>query len=243
MSSIHAKRLKVSKTSFDKMKEHFEGGTYKYNAKRGTGYLLDKDLAGFFDMKPRVGVMVGKFMYLQTYKAQGVDRNTLEPEEKKVEVTKRVDFEINLNKQLIIVDEKSADIDKLLDEAEGMADVGFLAETFDVDVIEHFKALEELSPKNALELTSIRIVDYQGREGLIATGNFKLLETAKRDAIFKTHQDSARAYTATIETEEGPQNITVTSRGSVRYSQDFPENLLEAAVGSLPAFQREEAEE
>ncbi|MCA8940342.1 MAG: hypothetical protein KDB07_11060 [Planctomycetes bacterium] len=225
MASTHAKMFRISAQSFKKLIEGLE--SLKYDPKRREGFLLEEVTPG------RVN---GRFMYVKMQKTKGLNPQTLQEEETLQDVLMSCNFEINLNKRVIRTNERRADLKQIEEQLFGLAGVRFDVEDFNSDSIEIFRALREASPGGKLDLQAMRIKDYHGREGLITTANFKLLEPGREEEIFGRYQPDTQAFTASLMTDEGRQTISVTRKGSIRFSTGFPLDMVELALGFLGQF-------
>ncbi|MCK6440820.1 MAG: hypothetical protein L6Q71_11560, partial [Planctomycetes bacterium] len=90
-----------------------------------------------------------------------------------------------------------------------------------------------------IDLRTLRIKDYLGREGLMTTASFKLMEPSKEDEIMRRFSDAILGFSVSIMTDVGRKSLSVAKNGSVRASEDVPEDIIEAVLGYLPQFHEE----
>jgi len=223
MQATHAKILNISKDCFsalaDGMKE------YEYSPKRREGFILHEAAANRIQ---------GKYMYPDAQKVRGIDPETLEVTEELIPRMQTCTFELILSTNLARVTERRKDLAALEDVFNGMEGVRCEMEDFATDVVEIFRTLRQ--QWGTLDLRNMRIKDYLGREGLLTTANFKLMEPGNMDAIFDKYKGSVTGFAASIKTDMGKQQISVAKNGSIRASEDIPPDMLQTTLNLLSQF-------
>ena len=232
MQTTHAKHFRISTNSFTHLVEGMK--KHLYCPERREGFIID-DAPELFD-QPAPGRVAGRYMHCKLVKIVDHDAHDLSPAEVLKEVMLVTHFEINITKRLIITDGNRSEIKALEEVFYGVAGVSCEMEEFNSDVVEIFRALRDATAGGRLDLNALKIKDYMGREGLIGTTNFKLLEPNREEEVFSRYQPEAQAVTASMVTDEGRQNITVRRNGTISVSDGFPRDMIELARGFLGQF-------
>jgi len=221
MPATHARIIHVSQQAFKDLTKGV--ADFKYTPKGREGFIVHESLPHRLS---------GRYLFKSIQKDKVTNPETLEVEVVEQPVLLSCTFELNARTGVLRTNERRRDMDALEEAFSGIDNVRVELEDFSVDVIEVYKALRAAHSK--VDLRSIRIKDYLGKEGLLTTANFKLMEPGNEASILQKYQSQAQAFSAAVMTEDGRQTVTVARNGSIRYSDNFPLDLVEMLLGQLP---------
>ncbi len=226
MPAVHAKRIRISSKSYKDLCEELKEDTF--TPKRRDGFVL-------IEASPIR--LVGKYVYPKLQKIKGVDPESLETVVEERRVLATAEFSVLPARGLILAHQRRGDIG-VIEEAIG-AYAGIQAETEDLNssMVAVYRDFRDSHGK--VDLKAVRIRDYFGREGLVTTANFKLAGEGSEEGVFAAWAEEIIGFTATMLTGEGREQITVSNKGSVRYSEGVGEDAIETLLGLLTKHHEE----
>lgn len=220
MASTHAKVFRISGAAFKRLGPQMR--EMAFEPRKRDGFIIDETTPSR---------IAGRYVFTKLQKIKSIDPASLGEEIFEQQVLATCTFAANLTNGLIRCNERRADM-KILEEVfNGLDDVRCEIVDFNSDVVEIFKTLRASHGKT--DLRALRIKDYLGREGLLTTANFKLMEPATEADILRKYHDQVQAVTASFLTEEGRQTLTIGKNGSLRYSDQLPPDMLEMTLNLL----------
>ena len=95
---------------------------------------------------------------------------------------------------------------------------------------------------NKNEIRSIRISQYLARENMTSSATFKILDVREGEKLCEKFAAQLEAVTISFKLPSGRCNFTVTKKGSLRFSDDAPQDLIDYARAQLPRFHEAEVE-
>lgn len=193
-----------------------------YSPKTGEGVVTHESTPSRF---------IGDYIYRVVKKLRSVDKETLQDDRIELPVTQRATFAINATKGLLIVTGGGSHFDALemmFGEIEGAR---FELEQISAHIVSVFKDFRNAHAR--VDLRSLRIKDYQGRQGTITTANFKLMEPHEESNLLKLYDSQIVGFGASVMTEDGRQTVTIASNGRISASENFPSDLVEFLQGQL----------
>jgi hypothetical protein len=77
---------------------------------------------------------------------------------------------------------------------------------------------------------------------MTCTGGFKVLDVREGEKLCERFSDQLEGVTLSFKLPSGKCNLTVTKKGSLRFSDDAPQDLIDYARQQLPRFHEAEVE-
>ncbi len=229
MRAFHYKILVSSGESFKAMRRAMD--ELAYEARMERGFILAAGDASNID---------GKYYYVKTNKAKVIDRKTLKQVEEKSESLAECRFKLDLQHGLVGVEERRGELNALFEALDAMPDVGVDFADLNLNLKDLVFELQHAYNKN--EIRSIRISQYLARENMTSSATFKILDVREGEKLCEKFAAQLEAVTISFKLPSGRCNFTVTKKGSLRFSDDAPQDLIDYARAQLPRFHEAEVE-
>lgn len=230
MRSFHYKLMVCGQPSWRVIREALPELAYTPGMTRG--FLLDKDNT--------VNRVAGRYIYTRVGKTVTLDKDSLQPKETPLETLEDCKFELDQQKGLACVHTRRGDlwalfeaIDTIPDASIELLDLNLNLKALLFDVMRGYK-------KNRVK--TIRIRDYLARENMLSNSTFKLLEAQDAEKLVERFKDQLEAVSLALKLPDGPCTLGITRNGTVRASDDTPEDLLRFVKDLLPAHHESEVE-
>ncbi len=230
MRAFHYKLLVCAQPSFRSIRDTLPQLAYEAGMQRG--FLLDKD-----SNQNRVA---GRYVYTKVGKVVVLDPKTLQPKETPTESLAESKFEIDQQKALVMCEARRGELNALQEALDAMPDVHVEFEELNLNLLALLFDVQRAYKKNVVK--SLRLKDYLARENMLANATFKLIEPTEAEKLAEKFSDQLQAFTLTLKLPDGACALTVTKNGSVRASDDAPEDLLRFVKDLLPAHHEAEIE-
>lgn len=230
MRALHYKLLVSGQPSFRTIRDTLPQISYEPGNERG--FLLAKE-----SNQNRVK---GRYIYTRVGKTVTIDRESLEPKEEPVESLAECRFELDQQKGLASVEQRRGELNALYEALDSIPDVHVAFEDLNLNLAELLAEVQGAYKKNTIK--SLRIKDYLAREHMLTSATFKVIEAADGEKIAERFSDQLDAFTLTLKLPDGACALTVTRNGSVRASDDAPDELLLFVKDLLPRFHEAEVE-
>ncbi len=230
MRAFHYKLLVCAQPSFRSIRDTLPQLAYEAGMQRG--FLLDKD-----SNQNRVA---GRYVYTKVGKVVVLDPKTLQPKETPTESLAESRFELDQQKALVMCQARRGELNALQEALDAMPDVHVEFEELNLNLLALLFDVQRAYKKNVVK--SLRLKDYLARENMLANATFKLIEPTEAEKLAEKFSDQLQAFTLTLKLPDGACALTVTKNGSVRASDDAPEDLLRFVKDLLPAHHEAEVE-
>lgn len=230
MRICHYKLLIIGLPSWTALQAGIAGAQYTPGAR--SGFLPAKT-----DSKNAVS---GRYVYTRVEARTHLDPETLEPVDEPVETLAVCHYAFDFTKGLAMVERTRAGFNALYECLDQLPDVHAEFEDLNLNLLDLMFELQGAYKKNMIK--SLRISDYLARENMLTSTAFKLLEPLEGDKIAEKFSDQLDAFTLTLKLPDGIVSLTVTRRGTVRASDDCPDELLLLVKDLLPRFHEAEVE-
>jgi hypothetical protein len=230
MRAFHYKILVCGQQSFRTIHETMPQLAWEAGQQRG--FLLDKD-----NTAHRIA---GRYIYVKAGKQNVLDPDTLQTKESPTESLCECRFEIDQQKALVMAQARRGELVPLFEALDSMPSVSIDFNDLNLNLTAMLFDLQRAYKKN--DVKSLRIKDYLARENMLASATFKLIEPQQAEKLAERFADQLQAFTLSLKLPEGACAITVTKNGSVRASDDAPEDLLRYVKDLLPAHHEAEVE-
>ena len=135
---------------------------------------------------------------------------------------------------------RRGELNALQEALDAMPDVHVEFEELNLNLLALLFDVQRAYKKNVVK--SLRLKDYLARENMLANATFKLIEPTEAEKLAEKFSDQLQAFTLTLKLPDGACALTVTKNGSVRASDDAPEDLLRFVKDLLPAHHEAEVE-
>lgn len=230
MRAFHYKLMVCGQPSFRSVRDTLPQVAYEAGMQRG--FLLDKD-----NSQNRVA---GRYVYTKVGKAVTLDASTLQPKETPTETLAECKFELDQQKGLAMAQQRRGELNALHEALDAIPEVSVEFEDLNLNLTALMFDVQRAYKKN--EVKSLRIKDYLARENMLANATFKLIEPQEAEKLAERFSDQLQAFTLTLKLPDGACALTVTRNGSVRASDDTPEDVLRFVKDLLPAHHEAEVE-
>jgi hypothetical protein len=230
MLAHHYKLLVCSQIGFRLIRETLPQLAYEAGMERG--FLMSKEST---QNKAK-----GRYIYTKVGKQVSIDAETLEPKEETVESLAECRFELDQQKGLVSVMQRRGELNALYEALDAMPQVSVSFEDLNLNLPELLFEIQGAYKKNSLK--SIRIKEYLARENMLTSATFKILEPTEGEKLVERFSDQLEAFTLQLKLPDGAISLTVTRNGSVRASDDAPDELLLFVKDLLPRFHEAEVE-
>jgi len=220
MPAVHAKIVRLSAKHFAELVKELKTDTY--SPKKREGFLI---------VESTPSRLRAKYFFPKKQKVKYIDPESLEPQVEEHTVLATCAFTLLPAKGLIWCHERRSDFAALEDALGQYQGVAIEFEDLNSDVIQVYRALRDTQDR--FDLRALRIKEYKGKDGLLTTANFKLMEPGAEDKIISAYGGDVVGFTAGTMTDEGRQSMTVSVKGSVRYSDGIGDDLVEVTLGLL----------
>ena len=230
MRAMHYKILVCGQQSFRMIRETIPDLAWQAGQQRG--FVLDKDNSQF-----RVA---GRYVYVKAGKQNVLDPDTLQTKEAPTESLCECRFELDLQKSLVMAHARRGELAALFEALDSMPEVSVDFNDLNLNLTALLFEIQRVYKKN--EVRSLRIKEYLARENMVASATFKLIEPQQAEKLAERFADQLLAFTLSLRLPDGACALTVTKNGSVRASDDAPEDLLRYVKDLLPAHCEAEVE-
>lgn len=230
MRAFHYKMLVCGQPSFRTIAATLPQLAYEPGMQRG--FLLDKD-----SNQNRVA---GRYIYTKVGKAVVLDPKTLQPKETPTESLAEAKFEIDQQKALVMCQARRGELNALHEALDAMPDVNAEFEDLNLNLLGLLFDVQRAYKKNTVK--SLRLKDYLARENMLANATFKVIEPTEAEKLAEKFSDQLQAFTLSLKLPDEALALTVTKNGSVRASDDAPDDLLRFVKDLLPAHHEAEVE-
>lgn len=230
MRAFHYKMLICGQPSFRGVRETLPGLAYEAGMTRG--FLMDQS-----SNQNRVA---GRYVYTKVGKAVALDPKSLQPKETPTETLCECKFELDQQKALVMAETRRGELNSLHEALDAIPDVNVEFEELNLNLVALMFDVQRAYKKN--EVKSLRIKDYLARENMLANATFKLLEPQQAEKLAERFSEQLQAFTLTLKLPDGACALTVTRNGTVRASDDCPDELLSFVKDLIPAHHEAEVE-
>lgn len=226
MPAVHAKIVRLSAKHFAELVKEIKLDLY-----------TPKKREGFLIVEATPSRLRAKYFFPKTQKVKFTDPESLEPQVEEHSVLATCSFTLLPSKGLIWCHERRADFAALEDALGQYQGVAIEFEDLKADCIAVYRELRDTQDR--FDLRALRIREYLGKDGLLTTANFKLMEPGAEDKVIKAYGGNITGFTGQTMTDDGRQTITVSEKGSVRYSDGIGEDVVELTLGLLKQHHEE----
>ncbi|MDC1143094.1 hypothetical protein OAU50_08380 [Planctomycetota bacterium] len=230
MRALHYKILVCGGSSFRSVNETLPQLSYEAGMERG--FLVAPE--------SNVNRIKARYIYTKYGKNVGLDPDSLEQVEEQTESLAEARFELDQKKGLVMVEQRRGDLESLYEALESMPDVHTAFEDLNLNLKDLMFEIQGAYKKNTVK--ALRIKDYLARENMLASASFKVLEAQDAEKIVEKFDDQLEAFTLQLKLPDGACNLTVTRKGSVRASDDIPDEVLMFVKDLLPQYHEAEVE-
>ncbi len=230
MQALHYKIMVCGQPSFRAIAAALPQLAYEPGMQRG--FVLSKD-----SNQNRVK---GRYIYTRFGKQTTIDPESLEPQEEQTEELAECRFELNQTKGLVMVEQRRGELNALYEAVDAIPDAHVSFEELNLNLLDLMFEVQGAYKKNVVK--TLRIHDYLAREHMLANASFKILEPTEAEKIAEKYGDQLDAFTLQLKLPDGAINLTVTRKGSVRVSDDAPDELILFVKDLLPRFHEAEVE-
>jgi hypothetical protein len=230
MRTLHYKWMVCGQPSFRAIRDTLP--TLSYEAGMQRGFLLSKE-----STQNRVR---GQYIYTKLGKLVKIDPESLQPKEEPTESLAECRFELDQQKGLAMVEQRRGELNALHEAVDAIPEAQIEFEDLNLNLLPLMLELQSAYKKNMIK--TLRIHDYLARENMLANASFKVLEPQDGEKIAEKFADQLDAFTLTLKLPDGACALTVTRKGTVRASDDAPDELLLFVKDLLPRFHEAEVE-
>lgn len=230
MRALHYKFMVCGQPSFRSIRDTLPQLAYEPGMQRG--FLLSKE--------SNQNRLKGRYIYTKINKLVRIDADSLEPVEEAAETLAECRFELDQQKGLVMVEQRRGELNALYEAIDSIPDVTCEFEELNLNLVDLMFEVQGAYKKNTIK--SLRIHDYLAREHMMTNASFKILEPQDGEKIAEKFADQLDAFTLTLKLPDGACALTVTRKGSVRASDDAPDELLLFVKDLLPRFHEAEVE-
>ncbi|MCF6228753.1 MAG: hypothetical protein L3J82_08865, partial [Planctomycetes bacterium] len=149
-------------------------------------------------------------------------------------------FELDQKKGWVMVGQRRGDLEAIYEALESLPDVHSAFEDLNLNLKDLMFEIQGAYKKNTVKI--LRIKDYLARENMLGSASFKVLEEQDAEKLAEKFDDQLEAFTLQLKLPDGACNLTVTRKGSVRASDDMPDEVLMFVKDLLPQFHEAEVE-
>ncbi|MCB9894728.1 MAG: hypothetical protein H6839_09775 [Planctomycetes bacterium] len=230
MQAHHYKLMICGQPSFRAVRDTLP--TLEYEPGMQRGFLLSAE-----STQNRVK---GRYIYTKIGKLAEIDPESLEVKETATESLAECVFEIDQQKGLAKVLQRRGELNALHEALDAIPGANVEFEDLNLNLLDLMLEVQGAYKKNVIK--SLRIHDYLARENMLANASFKIIEPQDGEKIAEKFSDQLDAFTLTLKLPDGACALTVTRKGSVRASDDAPDELLSFVKDLLPRFHEAEVE-
>lgn len=229
MITRHYKQLICSGASFKAAREAM--GQLTYEAKMERGFVIQ-------DSGP--SAIVGKYYYMKTKTLKSIDRATLKPVETKEETLQQVLFVLDLQRGMASVEGPRSGLNALYEALDAMPDVAVDFSDLNINLKDYVFEMQHAYHKS--EIRVIKVKNYLARENCTATPSFKVLDVREGEKLVEKWSDQAEAVKLDFKLPSGRASFGVKKRGTLTFTDDTPQELMDYARDQLPRFHEAEVE-
>lgn len=211
MKAYHFKKLICGNATRDVLLDFLHAGTWYKGA--DSGFSI-----GQFDKK----ILGGCYVWRETIAVETIDEDSLEVIEKGVRRLQKAHFILSFGESYVRV-EKKAHFGILFDALDALKGVHLEFEDYQIDLEGMVSEIQRAWKKNRIE--SIGIKNYLARENMMTDATFKMLEPTG-EKIIEKFDDQVSSVKLLLKLPDGDCPLTVTRDGSIRTSDDAPDDVL-----------------
>ena len=230
MRALHYKLMVCGQPSFRAIRDTLPQLSYEAGMQRG--FVLAKE--------SNQNRIKGRYIYTKLGKLIRIDAESLEPVEEATESLAECRFELDQQKGLVMVEQRRGELNSLYEAIDAIPDAICEFEELNLNLLDMMFELQAAYKKN--EVKTLRIHDYLAREDMLTNASFKILNKQDAEKIAEKFSDQLDAFTLTLKLPDGACAVTVTRKGSVRASDDAPDERLLRVKDMLPRFHEAEVE-
>lgn len=230
MRTFHYKMMVAGQPSFRVMKSTLPQLEYQPGMQRG--FLMSAE--------SNQNRLKGKYIYTKIGKLVKIDPDSLEPVEEAIETLAMAHFEINQQKGLVSVEQRRGELNALFEALDAIPDANVSFEELNLNLLDLIFEVQGAYKKNSIK--TVRIRDYLAREDMLTNATFKILAPQDGERIMEKFSDQLEAVTLTLKLPDGACSLTITRKGTVKASDDIPDELLLYVKDLLPRFHEAEVE-
>ncbi|MHC4840225.1 MAG: hypothetical protein ACYTDT_04580 [Planctomycetota bacterium] len=230
MRALHYKILVCGGSSFRSINETLPELSYEAGMERG--FLVSPETNS--------NRIKARYVYTKYGKQVSLDPDSLEQVEEQTESLAEARFELDQKKGLVMVEQRRGELESVYEALESMPEVHTAFEDLNLNLKDLMFEIQGAYKKNTVK--SLRIKDYLARENMLASASFKVLEPQDAEKIAEKFDDQLEAFTLTLKLPDGACALTVTRKGSVRASDDIPDEVLMYVKDLLPQYHEAEVE-
>lgn len=182
----------------------------------------------------------GKLLYVKTRVVKSIDRSTLKPMEAKEETLQEVLFELDLQRGMVSVEGPRSGLNVLFEALDAMPGVAVEFSDLNLSLKDYVFEMQHAFNKNAIRV--IKVKDYLARENVTGSPSFKLLDVQDGEKLVEKWNDQAEAVKLDFKLPSGRVSFGVKKRGTLSFTDDTPQELMDYARGQLPRFHEAEVE-
>ncbi len=229
MRTMHYKQLICSGDSFKKAREAMAALNYEARMERG-----------FITQESGPSCIIGKYYYMKTNVVKSIDRKTLKPIEERGESLCEVLFTLDLRLGLVSVEGRRSGLNALYEALDALPDVSMEFQDLNLNLKDYVFELQHAFNKN--EIRVIKVKDYIARENALASPSFKVLDVREGEKLVEKWADMAEAVKLDFKLPSGKVSFGVKKRGTLTFTDDSPQELIDYARDQLPRFHEAEVE-
>jgi len=230
MRALHYKILVCGGSSFRAINETLPQLAYEAGMERG--FLVAPE--------SNTNWIKARYVYTKLGEQVSLDPETLEQVEEQTESLSEARFELDQKKGLVMVEQRRGDLEVIYEALESLPDVHSAFGDLNLNLKDLMFEIQGAYKKNTVK--TLRIKDYLARENMLGNASFKVLEEQDAEKIAEKFDDQLEAFTLQLKLPDGACNLTVTRKGSVRASDDMPDEVLMFVKDLLPQFHEAEVE-
>ncbi len=236
MITKHFKIFVCGGASFRAIREALPTLEYKSGMKQGL--LVHQLTPSMFGED--VNTVRARYIFTVYGQTIELDPDSLEEYQQPTESLADARFELDQKKGLVSVEQRRGDFHPVYEMLESLPNVHVAFEDLNLNLRDLMFELQGAYKKNTVK--TLRIKDYLARENMLASASFTVLEEQDAEKIAEEFDDQLEAFTLKLKLPDGACSITVTRKGSVRASQDMPDEVLEFVKDLIPQFHEAEVE-
>jgi len=167
-------------------------------------------------------VISGDYVYTAIVSVKGINRKTLQEDNKEVALHRKAHFVYNFKKGCLTCDKKS-DVRLVTEFFELQEGVELGAnEQYEVKLV---PLLEDLEATFGYKGKCLKIQDYLAREGMVATANFKTLKVDYWPKAVSKYGENMLEFQVEVNDDGQPVKTKITKKGDVVLGDSYSDKL------------------
>lgn len=183
--------------------------------------------------------IMGAFAWRETVVIPTLDEESLEDRDTTKDVLKKTVFRVLFSKGLIRADSR-ANLGVLYDIFDEMPGVAIAFEELNLNLEDYTFEVQSAYKRN--EIDGVKIRDYLSRDHMLASPTFKILEPVESEKIVEKYSDQLESVKLKFKLPDGVVTATITRKGTLRISDDAPDEMVMFMVDLMPRFDEHEVE-